>query len=314
MAQQTSSTVILAGGSGALGTHLAHDLLSRGHHPIILTRRVDPSSPFEQVVWDGRTQGDWVDVVTADRPTAVVNLAGKLVDCRPTTANIAALRDSRVDATRALVVASRMRRTPISHWLQSSTTAIWSDAGEQWCTEATPVPEPGLPQMTGVAQPWEAAVDGANTEHLTVLRTSIVLDADAPAMRRLAGLTSAGLGGRIGDGRQWFSWIHVDDWLAIARMALGVDGPTMLPDGVLVAAAPNPVRNAELMAQLRKVLHRPPAPPTPGVLLKLGAVALRTDPALGLTGRRARSDVLADAGFEFRFPDLDAALADLVGS
>ncbi|MGW9265774.1 epimerase [Gordonia terrae] len=311
MSGTESPTVVLAGGSGALGTHLATDLAARGHHPVILTRRIDPSSPFEQVIWDGKTQGDWVEVLAADRPTAVVNLAGKLVDCRPTEANIAALRSSRVDATRALVVASRSRSTPISYWLQSGTTAIWSDAGDQWCTESTPVPL-GLPQMTGVAQPWEDAVDGANTDHLTVLRTSIVLDADAPAMRRLVGLTRFGLGGRVGDGRQWFSWIHIDDWLAIARAALRVDDAVSLPDGVVVAASPYPVRNTELMAMLRAEIGRPPAPPTPAWLLKLGAVVLRTDPALGLTGRRARSDVLADVGFEFRFPRLEDALSDLL--
>ncbi|OCH82194.1 epimerase [Gordonia sp. UCD-TK1] len=304
-------TVVLAGGSGSLGTHLATDLAARGHHPVILTRRIDPSSPFEQVVWDGRTQGNWAEALTADRPTAVVNLAGKLVDCRPSAENIAALRDSRVDATRALVTASRERTTPISYWLQSSTTAIWSDAGELWCTESTPTPV-GLPQMTGVARPWEEAVDGANTDHLTVLRTSIVLDADSPAIRRLVGLTRFGLGGRVGDGRQWFSWIHIDDWLAIARAALRVDEGVTLPDGVVVAASQHPVRNSELMAMLRAEIGRPPAPPTPAWLLKLGAVVLRTDPALGLTGRRARSDVLADAGFEFSFPRLEDALSDLL--
>ena len=103
-----------------------------------------------------------------------------------------------------------------------------------------------------------------------------------------------------------------DDWLAIARAALRVDGAVSLPDGVVVAASPNPVRNSELMAMLRAEIGRPPAPPTPAWLPKLGAVVLRTDPALGLTGRRARSDVLADAGFEFRFPRLEDALSDLL--
>ena len=307
-------TVVIAGGSGALGQHLAADLTCRGHRPIILTRGVDPDSPFEQVRWDGRSIGEWVRVLdpNPDGPVAVVNLAGKLVDCPPTARNVAALRDSRVDATRALVEASKRRDAPIDRWLQASTTAIWSDAGEQWCVESTPLPV-GLPQMTGVAQPWEEAVAGANTAHLTILRTSIVLDGRSAAMKRLVDITRAGLGGRVGSGRQWFSWIHVDDWLGIARAALGLDPDITLPDGVVVGASPNPVRNVELMAALRRALHRPPAPPTPAPLLKVGAVVLRTDPALGLTGRRARSEVLEEAGFEFRFPELDAALDDLLG-
>lgn len=312
MPQDGIRRVVLAGGSGALGTRLAHDLAARGHEPIILTRRIDPASPFRQEVWDGRTQGSWTEVLTDDRPTAVVNLAGKLVDCRPTEANIAELRNSRVDATRALVEAVASRPAPITHWLQSSTTAIWSDAGEQWCVESTAIPVPGLPQMTGVAQPWEESVDGVNATHVVILRTSIVLDRDSPAMRRLVGLARCGLGGRVGNGRQWFSWIHLDDWLAVARAALGFDPELTLPDGVVVAATPNPVRNAELMAALRRAVRRPPAPPTPAPLLKLGAVLLRTDPALGLTGRRARSEVLDRSGFDFRYPTLDSALDNLL--
>lgn len=305
-------TVVIAGGSGALGQHLAADLACRGHRPVILTRSVDPASPFDQLDWDGRSVGAWAGALESDGPVAVVNLAGKLVDCPPTARNVAALRDSRVDATCALVEASKKLHIPVARWVQASTTAIWSDAGEQWCVESTPLPV-GLPQMTGVAQPWEEAVAGANTEHLTILRTSIVLDGRSAAMKRLVDITRAGLGGRVGSGRQWFSWIHVDDWLAIARSALSLDSDVELPDGVVVGAAPNPVRNVDLMASLRHALHRPPAPPTPAPMLKVGALFLRTDPALGLTGRRARSEVLDEAGFEFRFPELDAALADLLG-
>ncbi|MFT3662153.1 MAG: DUF1731 domain-containing protein [Gordonia sp. (in: high G+C Gram-positive bacteria)] len=315
--QESPLTVVIAGGSGALGTRLAADLAARGARPVILTRRVDPTSSFEQVQWDGRTQGPWVDEITADRRTAVVNLAGRLVDCRPTEANIADLRASRVAATRALVAAAARRTAPVEAWLQAGTTAIWSDAGDHWCDELTPVPPdlPGvaaLPQMTGVARPWEEAVSGAHTERLTVLRTSVVLDRNTPALNRLVMLTRAFLGGRVGSGEQWFSWIHIDDWLAVARAALGLDPEVILPNGVVVASSPNPVRNRELMASLRRTLHRPWSPPTPAPLLRMGAVLLRTDPALGLTGRRARSRVLAEAGFEFRHPDLDGALADLL--
>ncbi|MGC5246488.1 DUF1731 domain-containing protein [Gordonia sp. DT219] len=307
-------TVVLAGGSGALGRHLGADLACRGQHPVVLTRRTDRSSPFEQLEWDAHTVGPWADRIVDPGRVAVVNLAGKLVDCRPTPRNVAALRESRTQATRALVAAAATRSTPVAHWLQASTTAIWSDAGETWCTETTPVPDDGLPQMTGVARPWEESVSGAHTDHLVILRTSIVLDGQAPAMRRLTDLARLGLGGSVGSGRQWFSWIHVDDWLAVARGALGLDGAVTLPSGVLVGASPHPVRNRELMASLRRAVHRPAAPPTPAVLLKIGAVALRTDPALGLTGRRARSQVLDDGGFRFRFPTLDSALADLLPS
>ncbi|OHU93353.1 epimerase [Mycobacterium talmoniae] len=302
--------VVLAGGSGALGRLIAADLGGRGHEVVILTRRVNPALPVRQVSWDGRTVGDWA-VELDGANTALINLAGKLVDCRPTKRNVAALRDSRVLPTRALVAASRQLSSPLAHWIQASTTAIWSDAGETRCDESTPLPT-GLPQMTGVAKPWEEAFDGAHTGHGVILRTSIVLDPASPALARLVSLTKAGLGGRVGSGRQWFSWIHRADWLAVVRACLGLTPGIAVPSGVVVAASDHPVRNRDLMAALRRQLHRPPAPPTPAALLAVGAMLLRTDPALGLTGRHATSTVLRDAGFAFQFPTLEAALADLL--
>ncbi|GGF15487.1 epimerase [Williamsia phyllosphaerae] len=306
-------TVVIAGGNGGLGRRVADDLAARGIDIAILTRTIDVRSPHRQVLWDGRGQGDWAAALDTGTPTAVINLAGRLVDCRPTAANIAELRRSRVEPTRALVEAARGLRTPLTHWIQASTTAIWSDAGETWCTEDTPVPE-GLPQMTGVAAPWEAAADDAPCDHVVVLRTSIVLDPGSPALQRLTRLVRVGLGGRVAGGRQWVSWIHIDDWLAVVRAGLGLDPEITLPSGVVIAATDHPVRNAELMATLRRLLHRPPAPPTPTFLLRLGAVVLRSDAQLGLTGRRARSTVLRDAGFRFAHPDLDGALADVLGA
>ncbi|KXO87708.1 hypothetical protein AXK56_14955 [Tsukamurella pulmonis] len=302
--------VVIAGGTGALGRRVAADLVRRGHAVTILTRSIRADLPYPQVTWDGRTVGAWAAVLDGPN-TAVINLAGKLVDCRPTAANIAALTASRVDATRALVEAARGK--DVRRWVQASTTAIWSDAGERWCTEDTPLPEPGLPQMTGVARPWEEAARDAGAAHRTILRTSIVLDTDSPAMAKMVGVTKAFLGGSLGDGRQWFSWIHRDDWLAVVRAGLGIEPGVDLPDGVVVAAAPNPVRNADLMRALRRHLHRPPAPPTPAPLLALGAIGMRSDPALGLTGRHATSTVLPAAGFAFAHPTLDGALDDLLG-
>ena len=277
----------------------------------MLARRPVASSTVRQVFWDGQTVGDWAAEL-AGPDTSVINLAGKLVDCRPTPANVAELRRSRVEPTRALVRASQHLEHPLRQWIQASTTAIWSDAGETRCDESTPLPV-GLPQMTGVAQPWEEAFAGANTEHGVILRTSIVLDRDSPALRRLVALTKAGLGGRIGDGRQWFSWIHLADWLTLVRACLGLEDGISIPSGVLVAATDHPVRNAELMAALRRHLHRPPAPPTPRALLRIGAVVLRTDPELGLTGRHATSKVLRENGFAFQFGTIDAALTELLG-
>lgn len=310
-----AARVVIAGGSGFLGRALAADLVCRGQEVVLLTRRISPDTepgtglPFAQRRWDARSgTGEWTRVFHTDRPLEVVNLAGKLVDCPPTEANIAALRDSRVDATRALVEATRAH--PVRHWLQASTTAIWSDAGQARLDETSPLPTgvDALPQMTGVAQPWEQAAREANTGHLVVLRTSIVLAQDCPAFDRLASLAELGAGGTVGPGDQWFSWIGLGDWLAIARSALGL-GPVELPAAVVVAATPKPVTNAELMRLLRARLA--PAGlgiPTPAPLLAVGAKAIRTDPALALTGRHVTSTVLATVGFRFEQPELGPAL------
>jgi uncharacterized protein len=303
--------IVLAGGSGALGRRVADDLGGRGHDIVILTRRADPQLPVRQVEWDGQTVAEWAAELEGPH-VALINLAGKLVDCRPTKRNIAELTRSRVQPTRALVEASQQLKTPITHWVQASTTAIWSDAGETRCDESTPLPV-GLPQMTGVAKPWEEAFGGANTYHGVVLRTSIVLDPTSPVLQRLVLLTKLGLGGTMGTGQQWVSWIHITDWLDIVRTCLRLTPDIDIPPGVLVAATDNPVRNEELMAALRRRFNRPQAPRTPAALLRFGAILLRSDPALGLTGRHATSKVLGPSGFRFQFPTLDAALADLLG-
>ena len=294
--------VVIAGGSGALGRRLADDLAARGHEVVILTRSPRPGR-HRQVRWDGRSLGEWAAEL---RGAALVNLAGELVDRRPTRAAIELLTSSRVEPTRALAAAAAALDDPLPVWIQASTLAIHGDAGEQLLDEDSP-PADGPPQMAGVARAWEAAAEQVNAGRTVVLRTPIVLDRDTPALDRLVGLTRWGLGGRISHGRQWVSWVHIEDWLAIVRWAL--EGSVT---GVLVTSSPNPVRNAELMAALRRAAHRPPAPPTPAVAVRLGALVLRSDPALALTGRRAVPRRLLAQGFAFRHPAIDEALRDLL--
>lgn len=312
--------VVIAGGNGFLGRALAADLLCRGFEVAILTRTPLPDSPFRQVAWDGSGTGSWSgELESGTAPVSLVNLAGKLVDCRPTPRNIASLRESRVNSTRTLVEASKQLRTPLAHWVQASTTAIYSDAREARLTEdsALPTGPDALDQMTGVALPWEQASEDANAEVRQLLRTSIVLAPESPAFDRLALLAGNGLGGPVGTGQQWVSWIHLADWLRIVRACLGLEAGLGIPAGPVVAASPQPVRNEELMRALRTRLAPGPlkkySMPTPAPLLRLGAVALRTDPALGLTGRHVTSRVLEAAGFRFEHPELGAALDDLLG-
>ena len=297
--------VVVAGGAGSLGRRISRRLADRGDEVVILTRAVRASSPHRQVLWDGRTVGPWAEELHG---AAVINLAGALVDRRPSAANVEVLRRSRVEPTAALVRAAAGLEQPPPVWLQGSTLAIYGDAGEHVLDESAP-PAEGPPQMAGVARPWEEAAEGANAGRMVVMRTGIVLDRGTPALDRLAGLARWGLGGRVGTGRQWVSWIHVDDFLAVVQMLL--DDHRL--HGIVHVTSPNPVRNAELMAELRRVLHRPAAPPTPALLVRLGALLLRTDPALALTGRRCLPTKLLQSGFEFRFAELRPALDALLG-
>lgn len=306
--------VVISGGSGALGRALATDLVRDGLEVVVLTRSPGrrPVPGTIEVGWDPSDVDAWAHALETDGELAVVNLAGRLVDCRPTEANIRDLRESRVTATEALVAASQRLSRPVDRWLQASTTAIYGDAAEARITEQTPDPTSGLPQMTGVVLPWEAAARDANAAHTVTVRTSIVLDRGTPALNRLLLPAKLGFGGPIASGRQWFSWIHVADWIRIARAALGLDAGLSLPDAPVIAAAPHPVRNAELMRLLREAVGMPVGLPTPEFVLRLASIGLRTDPLLALTGRHTTSSVLAERGFEFRYPTLDAALADLI--
>jgi uncharacterized protein (TIGR01777 family) len=298
--------IVLAGGSGSLGRRLAADLSPRGHEVVVLTRSPQSSSPYRQVAWDGATVGPWAPELAG---AAVINLAGALVDRRPTQANIELLTRSRVEPIRALAAAAGTLTTPPAVWIQASTLAIYGDAGEAVLDESSP-PADGPPQMAGVARAWEAAAAEVSTGRQVIMRTGIVLDPGSPAMDRLTGLVRWGLGGRIADGRQWVSWIHISDFLDVVRRALEDESFS----GVLHVTSPNPVRNVELMATLRKVLRRPAAPPTPAALVRVGARILRTDPALALTGRRCVPARLLEADFRFAYPTLDAALEDLLSN
>jgi uncharacterized protein (TIGR01777 family) len=297
--------VVLAGGAGALGRRLAADFAANGDEVTILTRARRAGLGHRQVRWDGRTVGAWS---TELEDAVVVNLAGELVDKRPTARNVDLLRRSRVQPTRALVAAAARLTTPPRLWLQMSTLAIYGDAGPGLVAEGHPVAD-GPPQMPGVARPWEEAVEGAPAGRLVVMRTGIVLDHDMRAFDRLVGLTKLGLGGRISTGEQWVSWIHIEDFLAAVRFLRAHDDLA----GIVHVTAPTPIQNRDMMAALRQAVGRPWSPPTPKPLVHAGALLMGSDPALALTSRRCIPQRLLDAGFEFAHPTFDSGLEALLG-
>ena len=295
--------IVIAGGTGTLGQRIAADVLRADADVVVLTRSPRRNLPFRQVVWDGRSVGEWSKELEG---SILVNLAGELVDRRPTQANIELLRRSRVEPTQALAQASHDCRRPPILWVQGSSTAIYGDAGDAVITEDASIPS-GPPQMPGVARPWEEAAKEGNADRQVIFRMSLVLDTETPVLDRLSRIVKLGLGGRISTGRQWVSWIHVRDMLNALRFVVENE-----IEGVLNVTSPHPVRNERLMTELRRHLNRPWSPPTPAPLVRLGAWLMGSDPEIALTGRRCIPGRLLEAGFDFKFPDLRAALDDLL--
>jgi uncharacterized protein (TIGR01777 family) len=299
--------VVLAGGSGFIGRSLAATLIDRGYEVAVLSRQPANVPPGTVgVAWDGRTQGDWTACI--EGAAAVVNLAGKNVNCRYTPSNLREIDASRIESVAAVGQAISVCRRPPPALVQASTTAIYGDAGDRVCDEGTP-PGEGIPVDTATA--WEAAFEPHPTPDTrrVVLRISFVLGRGGGALGTMTRLARCFLGGTIGAGRQYISWIHRAD---LDRMFLwGIERDDV--EGVYNAASPNAVTNAQFMRTLRRALHRPWAPPTPAWAVRAGAVLIRTEPVLALTGRRAVPRRFLSLGFPFQYPELDPALREILG-
>ena len=294
--------VVLAGGSGFLGRALAEEFARAGYEPVVLTRRPRGGSRARQVFWDGRSVGAWAREL--EGAAAVFNLAGRSVDCRHTPSHRREIVESRVLSVEALGRAIEECAEPPRVFVQAASLAVYGDAGRRLCDESAPAGR-GFPAE--VCLRWERAFDSLSlaATRKVLLRVGFVLGRDGGALPRLARLY---LGGTVGEGRQYVSWIHVRDF---CRLALWCVERTEAA-GVYNATGPCPVTNAEFMCELRCALKRPWSPRTPAWLVRLGAFLLRTEPALALEGRRCIPDRLVESHFKFIYTNLESALADLV--
>ncbi len=299
--------VVLPGGSGFLGRSLTARLTARGDRVTILTRG-HPSSGegWESVRWDGRSLGEWTGVL--EGADAVVHLSGKRVDCRPTRRNLDQLIASRVDTVRAVGQALERCQAPPPVWVQLSSLAIFGEGGDTVISEQTLPSGRGPAQMVQVCLAWEAAFAGATTgvARRVLLRAGIGIGGSGdPATDRLAWLVRRGLGGPAGTGRQWVSWVALEDFVAV--MVRAIDDESMI--GLYHVTSPDPITNAEMMATYRSVLGRRVGLPAPTPVTVLGALLLGSDPALALTGRRCVPTRLVGEGFIFAVPTLETAVA-----
>ena len=298
--------VVIAGGTGFLGLHLAHHLAAAGR-PVVLLSRNPPRGPIpgEHATWDGRSTGDWVRHL--DNAAAVINLAGRTVDCIKTPDHCDEILRSRVEATHVLGRAVRDVQSPPPVWVQMSTAHRYGDPPTLVCDEDAAF---GYGLAPDVGEAWETAFAEAVLPEMrgVVLRTSFVLGRGGGALGRLVRLARFGLGGTVGHGRQGISWIHATDMNRLFDRALHDEAMS----GAYIATAPNPVSNAVFMRELRRAIGMPIGLPAPAPLVRLGApLIMRTDPELALYGRYCVSRRLREEGFDFEFPTVRDALSDL---
>lgn len=305
--------MVIAGGSGFLGRTLAQWFSDRGMEVVVLSRRPVHIPGARTVLWDGKTFGAWCGEV--EGAEVVVNLAGRSVNCRYNEANRKEILDSRVLTTRILGEAIQGCATPPSLWINSSTATIYRH------TFGEPHDENG---ETGaaieakdafsieVARAWEQAFDEAACPETrkVVLRTAVVIDREPGTaysiLRRLARL---GLGGPVGDGRQYFSWIHTADFCRALEWIVEHQECR----GIYNVSAPHPLCNREMMAELRRAVGMPIGLPATHWMLEIGTFLLRTEAELVIKSRRVVSGRLAKEGFVFEYPRFADAVRALEG-
>jgi len=294
----------ITGSTGLVGSEAVTVLSAAGHEVVRMVRRV-PAPGEKAVRWDPVARE--IDAAGLEGMDAVVHLAGENVGSgRWTAARKAAIRDSRVNGTHLLCDALAGLARPPKTLVCASATGYYGDRGEEALTEES---LPGTGYLAEVCREWEAASDPAARKGIRVvaLRIGMVLSPKGGALPRMLPLFRAGLGGVIGSGRQYVSWVALDDLPHIILHALqrgDLSGPVN-------AVAPRPVTNREFTEALGKVLSRPTPLPVPAFALRL-AVGREMADALLLSSARAVPRRLEGTGYRFRFPELGPALRHML--
>jgi len=306
--------IVIPGGSGQVGTLLASAFVADGHDVVVLSRNPAKAS-WRIARWDAQTVGDWAAEI--DGADAVINLAGRSVNCRYTARNRRLILDSRVNSTRAVGQGIARVSRPPRVWLQASIATIYAHRYDAPNDEATGLiggSEPNAPDnwrfSVEVARAWEQAANEADTPRTrkVLLRSAMTMSPDRGGVFDvLLGLVRRGLGGASGDGRQYLSWIHDRDFVRAVYWL--IDREELA--GPVNVASPYPVPNTQFMRKLREACGIRFGLPASRWMLEVGAFFLRTETELILKSRRVVPGRLLESGFEFRFPTWAEAAADL---
>jgi hypothetical protein len=308
--------IVLSGGNGQIGNLLARHFHERGDHVAVIARSVRPA-PWRVAEWDGVELGTWANEL--ERADVLINLAGRSVNCRYTSANRKAIKESRVQSTMLLGRAIAQLAHPPRLWMNASTATIYRHALDRSMDEDTGEiggSEQQCPSTwrfsIDVATSWEEAFFSAVTPHTRkiALRSAMTMSPDQGGIfAELLRLVRLGLGGAAGSGEQFVSWIHGADFIRGIEFLMAheeFEGPVNI-------AAPSPLPNREFMRALRRAWGTRVGLPASRPMLELGALFLRTETELILKSRRVIPGRLLRAGFEFRFPEWPEAARDLVG-
>ena len=300
--------IIIGAGTGLIGQALSASLVSDGHTVVVLSR--DPQKytgripeGVQLIAWDGVSQGAWSSHV--DGADVVLNLAGENLSAgRWTAERKHRILESRTKPGQALTVAIRQAAEKPKTFVQTSAVGYYGITGDEIITEESP---PGTDFLAEVTQAWENSSFGVEALGVrrVIVRTGVVLSADGGVLSRLLMPFKFYAGGRIGSGKQWFPWIHIADEIAAIRFL--IDQPKAR--GVYNLSAPNPVTNQQLASALGKTLGRPAILPAPAFAIKIlfGEMSI-----IVLEGQREIPKKLMEAGYQFKYETIDAALSDLL--
>jgi uncharacterized protein len=311
----TPLRIVIPGGSGHIGRILTRHFRQAGHFVTVLSRR-PASTPWKSVVWNGCDLGEWTKEI--DGADIVINLAGRSVNCRYSQANRREITESRILSTRVIGQSIAQAASPPPLWLNASTATIYRHIFDRPMDEATGElggGEPGAPDTwrfsIDVATSWESAFFDAQLPHTrkVALRSAMIMGPEPGGVfDTLMKMVRLGLGGVLGDGKQFMSWVHEQDFIRAIEFLMTHEEF----QGCVNIAAPHPLPNDEFMRELRNAWGIPVGLPAPAWLLELGAVFIRTETELVLKSRRVVPGRLLDAGFRFDYPDWACAARELV--
>jgi len=290
--------IAVTGASGLIGTALIGHLKSEGHTVQKLVRRSVVSA--DEIQWDPRA--GTVDLAALEGVDAVIHLAGANVgDKRWTKKYKAEILNSRLLGT--TTISNAVNQVKPQVFISASAIGWYGETGNRAVTESD---RPGDDFLAAVCKEWEAAADIANDTRVVKIRTGLVLDPTGGALGKMLPLFKFGLGGKLGNGKQWWSWITLHDQIRAICYLLEkpIEGPVNL-------TAPNPATNQEFTAALARAMHRPALFPVPAIALKVALGGFSTE-ILG--SKKVIPQKLIDAGFTFDYPHIATALAELIES